>query len=239
VDRLTQLVRTAHADAWEVQGRLREAYGGGAGGVRGARMMASGIAQARWNNADVTGADVDLDAVQAWYEPRAVPWGLRVPLEWDVELGSPLFVKRCVAFLPGNLPEAETDVRVRLAEDAEAFALLDHTAFGGDLADARAWVGPEFASRDVRHWTAERKGDVAGIATTVQSNGEAGRAAYLTGVGVLAGANQPEVLAALVAAAGADAFEAGAALVHANPDAEGLAELGGVEVPGFLVRVVA
>jgi hypothetical protein len=46
VDRLTQLVRMAHADAWEAEGRLRERYGGGVARVRGARLMASGISEA-------------------------------------------------------------------------------------------------------------------------------------------------------------------------------------------------
>jgi hypothetical protein len=55
-------VRTAHADAWQAEGRLREPYGGGACAVRGARAMASGIRTPKWNNADVTHEQVDLEA---------------------------------------------------------------------------------------------------------------------------------------------------------------------------------
>lgn len=65
IDELTALVRTALADAWEVEGRAREPYGGGWARMRGARLMASGIPQAKWNNADITAADADLEAVSA------------------------------------------------------------------------------------------------------------------------------------------------------------------------------
>jgi hypothetical protein len=62
----------------------------------GARLMASGIAQAKWNNADVTDAAVDVTAMRRWYESRGMPWGMRVPLEIALDFGEPLFVKRCV-----------------------------------------------------------------------------------------------------------------------------------------------
>ena len=62
---LTARVRAAHGNAWQVEGRARRAYGGGAHAVRGARLMASGLPTPKWNNADITSADVDLDAVAA------------------------------------------------------------------------------------------------------------------------------------------------------------------------------
>jgi hypothetical protein len=119
-DEVTRLVRTAHADAWEVEGRLRAPFGGGAARVRGARLMASGIAQPKWNNADVTGTDVDWDEVHAWYAERGVPWGIRVPLELELELevevGSPLFVKRCAALFPDTFSRRKTrSRRVRIS----------------------------------------------------------------------------------------------------------------------------
>jgi hypothetical protein len=72
---LGELVRTAHADAWQAEGRLREPHGGGVCAVRGARAMASGIRTPKWNNADVIHEQVDLEALSAWYESRGMPLG--------------------------------------------------------------------------------------------------------------------------------------------------------------------
>ena len=51
-------VRTAHADAWAVEGALREPHGGGAATLPGIRLMASGLPHAQWNSADVTNAAI-------------------------------------------------------------------------------------------------------------------------------------------------------------------------------------
>jgi hypothetical protein len=238
LDELTAVVRAAHGDAWEVEGRAREPYGGGWARMHGARLMASGIPQTKWNNADITAADVDLEAVSAWYDARDVPWGLRVPLGLEVALGRPLFVKRCVgiraeAFVPGESP-----VRVRRASlgEGELVARLD--AAGGALEQSRAWVAPQLGDPRFRHWVAESDGRPVGLATTVRSDCDAGPAAYLTGVS----GSTSAVLDALVRTAAAAAFAEGARLVHANPDddaeAARLSLLGGFEVPGFEVRVV-
>jgi hypothetical protein len=243
---LIELVRAAHGDAWEVQGRLRAPFGGGAARVRGARLMASGIPRAKWNNADVTDADVDLEAVNAWYASRDLPWGMRVPLGLAVELGTPLFVKRCMGILPDAFPgdAAHSSVRTRRADarDLPAYAALDLAIFGGDIAESRAWIGPELGAPGFRLWLAELDGMPVGVATTVRSNGEAGPAAYLCGLGALPGAPGRTVLDALATTAVTDAFDAGAAFVHANPDddaaADQLAAHGATEVPGFLVRLV-
>jgi len=100
------LVRTAHADAWQVEGRLRERYGGGVYAVRGARAMASGIRTPKWNNADVTHSQVDIDALRAWYGSRGLPWGLRVPLELSLAVGEALFVKRCMGLVASGGAES-------------------------------------------------------------------------------------------------------------------------------------
>jgi hypothetical protein len=236
-DDLTAHVRAAHADAWEVEGRLRKTVGGGAARVRGARLMASGIPTAQWNNADVTGADVDMGAMTAWYEARDVPWGVRVPLELELTMGMPLFVKRCAALLPGRSHTRRPRARVRAATEPEAFARLDSRMFGGELAVALRWVEPQFTSRRFGHWVAEVDGEAAAIGTTIRSDGDAGPAVYLTGL-----AGTLDAREAIAATATADAFAAGAAFVHTNPDddteAAMLAALGAVEVPGFVVRVV-
>jgi hypothetical protein len=88
-------VRTAHGDGWQVEGWARQVHGGGAQVVRGARLMASGLPTPIWNNADIEALDVDLEAIAAWYLARDVPWGVRLPSEWDLAIGQPLFTKRC------------------------------------------------------------------------------------------------------------------------------------------------
>jgi hypothetical protein len=92
---LGALVRTAHADAWQAEGRLREPHGGGVCAVQGARAMASGIRTPQWDNADVTHEPVDVAALGAWYAARGMPWGLRVRLQIPLAVGEPLFAKRC------------------------------------------------------------------------------------------------------------------------------------------------
>lgn len=213
--------------------------------MRGARLMASGIAQPKWNNADVVSADVDWDAVRAWYAARDVPWGLRVPLELDVDVGEPLFVKRCAAIERGAWARASARgicVRQAAPSEAELVAALDCEIFGGgDASLSRAWVEPEVGAPGFRHWVAEAAGAAVGGATTIATDGDAGPAAYLTAFGAVPGASRRDVVEALVAAACASAFEDGAAFVHANPDEEEwemLAAAGAVEVTGFQVRVV-
>ena len=103
---LEELVRTAHADAWQEEGRLREPHGGGVCAVQGARAMASGIRTPKWNNADVTHDQVDIKTLSAWYAARDMPWGLRVPLELSLAVGEPLFVKRCMGRLASSRAES-------------------------------------------------------------------------------------------------------------------------------------
>jgi hypothetical protein len=93
---LGDMVRSAHADAWQAEGRLRQRHGGGVCAVRGARAMASGIRTPKWNNADVTHEQIDIEALSAWYAARGRPWSLRIPLELSLAVGEPLFVKRCM-----------------------------------------------------------------------------------------------------------------------------------------------
>lgn len=239
---LTQRVRTAHGDAWELQGRLREPFGGGAARVRGARLMASGLPQAKWNNADVTDADVDLDAITAWYGERRLPWGLRVPLEFDVDLGRLVFVKRCIALLRTEIADATTrSVHVRRERAPSSYIGLEAAVFDSELDEIRGWVEPQFSHPAFRHWVAEFDHAPAAIATTIQTRGDAGPAAYLTGLAAVPGAPS-DALPAIVRFASLDAFSAGAEFVHTNPTDEWeidvLSSCGGIEVPGFRVRIV-
>jgi hypothetical protein len=234
-------VRAAHADAWEVEGRARERFGGGASRVPGARLMSSGIAHAKWNNADITHQCVDTAAIRRWYEPRQVPWGVRVPVEFELDLGEPLYVKRCVALLRSERPRVDhAGITIRRERDASAFAVVEAAAFDYDGAAAAEWVGPQFTHHAFRHWVASVDCAPAAIGTTVCTDGDAGPAAYLTGLALVRDA-EAEALRALVDVAVADAFASGCAFVHANPataeDDETLAGFDVAEVPGYLVRV--
>lgn len=247
VDDLTRLARIAHADAWEAEGLLRRGYGGGAARVRGARLMASGIAAAKWNNADVIDEEPDVEAMASWYAALDVPWGVRVPLEIELELGAPVLVKRCVALRRAEFADRDAstgDVRVRRAavDEAGSYAGLDLEIFGGDIAASRAWIEPEFAAPSVAHWIASLGGSDVGIATVIQTDADAGPAAYLTGLGVVPNGPRDVILNALIVTGARHAFSAEADLVHANPtddpEAAVFRALGAIEVPGLSVRVV-
>jgi hypothetical protein len=250
---LGDLVRTAHADAWQAQGRLRQPHGGGVCAVRGARAMASGIRTPKWNNADVTHDQVDLEALGAWYAARAMPWGLRVPLELSLAVGEPLFAKRCMGLVVSSgaesgLPLCDraggVEVRRIRADERDRFVALEVAAFGDDPATARAWLAPQFGVAGFDHWVAEIAGATVGIAASVGSDELAGPAVMVTGIAARPGADAHLVKGQLSAQISAEAGHAGpgVTLVHVYPDddeeATAFAAVGFIEVPGFLVRLV-
>jgi hypothetical protein len=248
---LGDLVRTAHADAWQAQGRLRQPHGGGVCAVRGARAMASGIRTPKWNNADVTHEQVDLEALGAWYAARAMPWGLRVPLELSLAVGEPLFAKRCMGLVVSSgagLPLCDraggVEVRRIRADERDRFVALEVAAFGEYPATARAWLAPQFGVAGFDHWVAEIAGATVGIATSVGSDELAGPAVMVTGIAARPGADAHLVKGQLSAQISAEAGHAGpgVTLVHVYPDddeeATAFAAVGFIEVPGFLVRLV-
>jgi hypothetical protein len=111
--------------------------------------MASGIRTPKWNNADVTHEQVDVEALRAWYGSRSrdMPWGLRVPLEIPLAVGEPLFVKRCMGLVASSgaesgrrLSEPPGGVQVRRirADERDRFVALEVAAFGDAPATARA-----------------------------------------------------------------------------------------------------
>jgi hypothetical protein len=190
--------------------------------------MASGIRTPKWNNADVTHEQVDLEALSVWYGSRGMPWGLRVPLGIPLAVGEPLFVKRCVGLVlssgaeprPGAFGRAG-GVRVRRvrADERDRFVALEVTAFGDDPATARAWLAPQFGVAGFDHWVAEIAGATVGIATSVRSDELAGPAVMLTGIAVRPDADARLVKAQLSAQISAQAVQAGpgATLVHVYP----------------------
>lgn len=209
-------------------------------------MMASGLPVPKWNNADIISADVDVGALQAWYAERDVPWGIRVPLELSFDLGEPLFEKRCAGLLPDAVRRAAAvrGVSIRRASpgDLPAYAAVELAGFDtDDLELERRWLQPAMGASGFAHWIAEAEGEAIGVAMTLLTAGRAGPAAYLGGVAAVPPWRGRGLEAMLASDAASEAFHAGAAFVHFNPDDDEVGwadELGFVTVPGLLVRVV-
>lgn len=81
-----------------------------------------------------------------------------------------------------------------------------------------------------------------GLAMAVVTDGEAGPAAMVSGIGVLSGAGGKRLAGALVAAAMAEAFAGGAAFAHLwagdEREAAFYRSLGATEVPGFRIQFI-
>ena len=240
---LATAVRVAQADAATAEGRLRERTGGGAAEVRGARLMASGLPFAKWNSAIVTAPEPDLTAVRRWFAAKAVPWGVRVPVDIQVTPGRHLFPQRCMGLLPTDFVPADGTVEIRRARpaDAETVSYVDATAFGDDPASVRTWLEPQLADDCWHSYLAVIGGRPVGVATGVYTDGRAGPAVLVSGVGVLPPYRGRGIGAALSSRVVADALDAGVRLAHLNPDTDAAARiyarLGFVEVPGFEIYV--
>jgi hypothetical protein len=208
--------------------------------------MASGLPAACWNNADVEAADADLEAIVAWYESRAVPWGIRVPVGLTVDLGTPVFVKRCFALLPGDLTDDDVEVAARMTPVGPAglagFVAAEAAVFGTSTGLASRWIAPVLGVPGFAHWVAQRDGRALAVATTVASAGDAGPAVMLTGLGSLPGADPclSTVLARTAIRAALDVEPAAMIHTHGDPDDDPdlYDRLGFTEVAGLQVRVV-
>jgi ribosomal protein S18 acetylase RimI-like enzyme len=222
-------VRTAHADAWAVEGALREPFGGGAATLRGIRVMASGVPHPQWNSADVTGPDADLEGARAFYAARGVAWGVRVPagMRWDA--GRHLFRMELMGLRPAGLKAApDVDgvvVRAAGPADLDAVLAVDTTAFGSDPRLYRPWIEPHLSAPAITVALAELGGEPVGTAYSVSSDGAAGPAAFLAGVAVLEGARRRGVAAAMSAWLLERAFAAGVRLAHLHPDTDAAARI--------------
>lgn len=95
-----------------------------------------------------------------------------MPVELAVDLGRPLFVKRCFGlrrpeFRPAMPPPGLLPRRAGGADGGFWFAAAEAAAFGDPVEVAAAWVGPVFGGRGFEHWVAQRDGEVATVATAV------------------------------------------------------------------------
>jgi GNAT superfamily N-acetyltransferase len=241
------LARTAHGDAWQVEGLLRESFGGGAGRVRGARLMASGIDHPQWNNADVDDpGSADVVGMREWYAARSAPWGVRVPAGAAWPHGRFLFRKRLmgVALSARGLPRtsfAGLVIRRAGPDDLDAMLHLEVIGFQSAPTLERQWMQPHLSSPAVEVALAELSGEPVGTAYTVRSEGWAGPALYLAGVCVLPEARRRGIAGAVSSWLLARGAAAGARVAHLHPDSDHAARvyarLGFVEVDGFDVYV--
>jgi len=240
------LVRAAHADVWEAHGRHRVAYGGGTIRLPGIRLMAAGLPHPQWNSGDVTDPDlVDIETVRQWYADMDVPWGLRVATGVHWPYGRHLLSRRLMALEPGEYtpPDRVADVSLRLAtlDDVEAVIAVDTVAFDEPVETDRPWVAPLLSQPSTVVCLAELDGLPVGSGHCVMTDGDAGPAAYLGGIGVLPHARGRGVGTAISAWLVDRGVAAGVDFLHLSPDTEDAARiyarLGFVDVPGFDVYV--
>jgi ribosomal protein S18 acetylase RimI-like enzyme len=239
---LTDRVRSAHGDAWQVEGRMREPFGGGATELPGVRLMASGLPFAWGNNGDVdTPSEVDLGVVRSWYAERGVPWGLRVPARARWAHGRRQFAKRCMGlvperFAPAPLPHG-VEIKPARPDDLDVVAEIDAAAFGNDVQTSRAWATPQFSSSAHIVALATMREQPLGIAVSVTTDGRAGPSVGIFGVAVAAHARRRGIGSALTSWLVERGLAGGAELVHLNPDTDDAARLYGrlgfLETDGF------
>ncbi len=217
-------VRTAHADAWAVEGVLREPYGGAVATLRGIRVMASGLAHRQWNGADVTGPYADLEGARAFYAERGVEWGARVPAGLPFKSGEHLFTMPLMGLLAGGLQAAPAvdglEVRQAGADDLEAVLHVDTTAFGSDPGLYRPWTEPHLGAERITVALASLDGEPVATAYCLRSDGPAGPAAFLAGVGVLPEARRRGIAGVLSFWLVERAFAGGARLAHLHADSD-------------------
>ena len=243
---LAERAWTAHGDAWQAEGRLRESRGGGAAQLPGIRLMASGLPHARWNNGDVTDpARVDVEAVRAWYAARAcgvgVPWGVCVPAGMPFAHGRHVFRKGCMALVPDRFRAVRVSPGVAIGEalpaDVGTFARIDASAFDGEVEETLPWVTPHFGAIGFTAVLARLNGEPVGVATAIHTEDRAGPCVGIFGVGVLEHARRRGIGGAMTSWLLERAFTQGATLAHLNPDTEAAAclyaRLGFIETAGL------
>ena len=240
---LAARVRTAHGDAWAAEGVLREPMGGGALALSGIRVMASGLPQPQWNGADVTAPEPDLDGARAFYAERGLSLGVRVPagMPWSAgvhRVSLRLMGLEPAAFEPAG-PVPGLAIRVAGPEDLEAVVELDARAFGHPREDARPWLAPRLGAGGFTVALASLGGEPAATAYSVRTDGPAGPAVLLAGVGVAAHLRRRGIGAAVSSWLLERGFASGARLAHLQADTEaaarvyarlGFADAGALEV---------
>ena len=206
----------AHADAAEVEGRLR----GGAARLRGIRVSSSGLPVPHWNSADVTAPDPDLDGARAFFGD--LPWGVRVPegIEWSAGrhvVRQPLMTAGAAALQPAaEVPGLA--VRAAAPDDIDAVLAVDGEAFGSDPEEGRPWAAPHLDADRIVTALGLLDGDPVATAYSIRSDGEAGPALLLAGVAVVGAARRRGIGAYVSWWLLRRGFDAGAAFAHLHAD---------------------
>lgn len=245
MDAMDRRVHAAHGDAWQAEGRLREALGGGAYELPAVRLMSSGLPHAQWNNGDVTdAAHFPVREVRAWYAARAagrgVPWGVCVPAGMQFLHGRLLFRKRCMALAPErfiNRRAPGVSIDTARPDEIDTVAAVDAAAFGDSIERMRPWIEPHLGAPGFIVALARYDGEPVGVATAIRTDDRAGPAVGIFGVGVLEHARRRGIASALTCWLLERALDDGATLAHLNPDSDAAArvyaQLGFVETSGL------
>jgi ribosomal protein S18 acetylase RimI-like enzyme len=245
VEPYTDRVRTAHGDAAVAQGRMRAERGGGACELHGIRLSASGIAEPRWNNGDVTAADADIEGARAFFAARDAPWGVYVPMDMPWTQGRLLFGMRLMALHPaehrpaGGVPGL--GLRVAAPADVSTVVGIDAEAFEEEPELERQWLEPNLSAPGCTVALAELDGQPVATGYSLLTDGRAGPCLYIAGVAVAAAARRRGVASQLTSWLVDRGFAAGGELAHLHPDTDAAARLyarlGFIETPGFDVYV--
>jgi ribosomal protein S18 acetylase RimI-like enzyme len=240
---LPEQVRTVHADAWEVQGRLRERFGGGVHELHGIRLTATGLPDAEFNGGDVTALDADIEGARAFYAARGADWGVRVPVDLGWErghrhVGLRLLGLEAAAFRPVPAPDG-VELREAVAHDVDALLAIDSVAFGTDPGTRGRWIVPMLGAPEVTVAIGELHGEPVATGYAVHTDGRAGPGVHLGGIGVLPAARGHGIATALSSWLLEAGWKRGARLaeLHADSDAAaqiyarlGFFEAGGLDV---------
>ena len=214
--------------------------------VPGARLMATGLPHAQWNNGDVDDpAAVDIQSVRDWYADLGVPWGMRVPAGAPWPHGRHLFTKRLMGVTPESFTAAKppegVQIRAATPEDLDAVLDVDTIAFDEPADMERPWLALLLAHPAVTTAVATDDSGVVGVGSVTLSDGRAGRAGYVAGIAVLPRARRRGIGAAVSSWLVAAAVASGAGLCHLHPDTDEAARiydrLGFTEVAGLDIYV--
>jgi len=134
-------------------------------------------------------------------------------------------------------PPGGATIRAATAADFEAYLHVDSSAFGESPDLQAGWLRLLLGHHCATVAVAELDGEVVASGHVVTSDGRAGPAAYVGGIGVLPHARRRGIGAAVSSWLVAHAIDHGARLAHLHPDTEHAAgiyrRLGFVEVDGF------
>lgn len=233
-------MRQAHGDAWQAVGAACGGRGGDVQELPGVRLMATGLAHPQWNNGDVHDPSaVDIDSVRAWYSRLEVPWGFRVPAGAEWHSGRHLFRKRLMGAVPASFrpapPVPGLELRSAGPDDLDGVLAVDCAAFEEPPEVERPWLELLLEHPSTVLAVASLEEAVVATGWVLRSEGWAGSAGYVAGIGVVPAVRSRGIGAAVTSWLMHQANDV--ALWHLHPDSDSAARiyrrLGFVEVDGL------